>query len=194
MDIFDAIASLDRANLGAPFDNTPLIDFDGMTLSDENFVTIDALSLSGTNTFALSAATEPVADVIALVATLGNDGIVHIPGVDGVGFFTMASINVGATKDLSVTASLSDGTLPVTLSICETDPLTAICVNPETPTQDPVSLNMATNGTPTFSIFLSATGQQITLYPAYKRVMVQFSDDQGVLRGATSVALETIED
>jgi peptidyl-prolyl cis-trans isomerase A (cyclophilin A) len=307
MDVIDAIASLDRYNLGAQFDTTPMIDFDQVTLTAENFVTIDsiktyvsivapvaavlpgarsievgqvatafttiinvgtssaagcsvspvtevtasfsyqatdsstnaaigeanpkmnieagafqtlvfsftptqvlttteielqfkclnsdaALSLSSTNTFTLSAAAEPVADVIALVATLNNDGIVHIPGVDGVGFFTMASVNVGASQDLFVTASLSDIAVPVTLSICETNPLTAVCINPTTPTQDPVSLNMATNATPTFAIFLSATGQSVTLDPAYKRVGVQFSDDQGILRGATSVALETSDD
>ena len=41
----------------------------------------------GLNTLLLSASTSPVPDIVALAATLTNDGIVNIPGAGGTGSF-----------------------------------------------------------------------------------------------------------
>jgi hypothetical protein len=51
-------------------------------------------------------------------------------------------------------------------------------------------VTIGTNGTPTFGIFATANSS-IALDPAGSRVFVQFTDPTGVVRGATSVAVET---
>ena len=50
----------------------------------------------GVNTLLLSAESSPVPDIIALVATLNNDGIVNVLGETGAGAFAVATVNVGA--------------------------------------------------------------------------------------------------
>jgi len=51
--------------------------------------------LLGINTLLISASPTPVPDVIALAATLSNDGILDIPGANAAGAFAVASVNVG---------------------------------------------------------------------------------------------------
>ena len=46
------------------------------------------------------------------------------------------------------------------------------------------------NATPTFGIFGTASGA-IAFLPATNRIFVQFRDANGVVRGATSVAVQT---
>ena len=46
------------------------------------------------------------------------------------------------------------------------------------------------NATPTFGIFATATGS-VPFDPANNRIFVQFGDEGGVVRGSTSVAVET---
>jgi hypothetical protein len=53
-----------------------------------------------------------------------------------------------------------------------------------------VTTTIAANATPTFSIFGTASGA-IPFSPANSRIFVQFSDSTGVVRGETSVAVET---
>ncbi len=145
----------------------------------------------GLNTLLLVADDNPVPDVVALASTPTSPGIIDVPGVGGTGFFGVASVNVGVSGEIAVTASLTDGDPTVTLSICETNPLTAECINPTVPTTGAVMLTIAPNATPTFSIFATAS-QAIALDPAGKRVVVTFSDQAGgTIRGATSVAIRT---
>jgi hypothetical protein len=47
-----------------------------------------------------------------------------------------------------------------------------------------------TTATPTFGIFATASGA-VPFLPATNRIFVQFSDATGVVRGSTSVAVET---
>ena len=61
----------------------------------------------GLNTLLLSASATPVPDIVALAATLTNDGIVNIPGANGTGAFAVATVNVGASG--SITASADTG-------------------------------------------------------------------------------------
>ncbi len=53
-----------------------------------------------------------------------------------------------------------------------------------------VTLNSAAQATPTFSIFLQATGA-IPPNPADSRVFVRFTDAAGNFHGSTSVAVRT---
>jgi hypothetical protein len=61
----------------------------------------------GLNTLLFSASAMPVSDIIALAATLNNDGIVNFPGTNGTGAFAVAAVNVVATE--TITASAGTG-------------------------------------------------------------------------------------
>ena len=78
-------------------------------------------------------------------------------------------------------------TLPVTATICQTDPSTAQCLAAPTPG---LSLSsFAAGSTPTFSVFLQASGP-VAFDPAGSRIFVRFMQP-GAGEGVTSVAIET---
>jgi hypothetical protein len=142
--------------------------------------------VSGINTLQFSADTAPVPDVIALVATVTNDGVAVIPGVNQFGFFSVATVNVGSGSTIEVTADTGGQNVPVGLSLCQTNPDTGACL------ADPsssVSLFVDVNDTPTFAVFAQAL-QAVAFEPARNRVFLRFRES-GTLRGATSVAVRT---
>lgn len=168
----------------APLDSTPVGL--GFVCGEVN----EAPSFVGLNTLQLAASTTPVADIVALGATPLNDGIVHLPGTTATGFFTVATVNLGATADIEVSVDTGEATLAATYGICQTDPETSVCINPTAPTDGPVSLSIDTNETPTFAVFV--TGQDvIPLDPAASRIFLRFRDSDGLETGSTSVAVET---
>ena len=150
----------------------------------------DAPVFTGINTLLLSASNTPVPDIVALSATVYNDGIVHILGTSPTASFALASVNVGASAALFVSVDTGAASLPLTATICQTDPGTSVCINPTTPSAAPVSINVAANATPTFAIFVTGS-QDIEADPAGKRIFVRFKDGGDVTRGSTSVAVET---
>jgi len=141
----------------------------------------------GLDTLLLSASTTPVPDVVALVATASNDGILHISGTNGVGAFAVATINLGAGSAITASANTAGASLPLTLAICETNPTTGQCLAAAGPS---VTATIGANQTPTFAIFAGAGGA-IAFNPANSRIFVQFTDPSGAVRGKTSVAVET---
>ena len=149
-----------------------------------------ATSVVGLNTLLLSVTDGAVADIIALAATVLNDGIVRIHPTTGAGAFSVATVNVGDGASLQVTADTGSAMLPVQLSLCETNPATGVCINPVTPTTDPVIVTIGANETSTFSVFV-ASGENVPLDPVNGRVFVRFRDGAGMSRGATSVAVST---
>jgi hypothetical protein len=149
----------------------------------------DAVVVSGVNTLSLAASATPTPDIVALVATVLSDGIVHVPGAGMTGFFSVASVNLGVAGQISVTADTGSGVLPVEILLCETDPATAECINPVTPTAGSVSTLIAAGATPTYAVFARALAP-IPLDPARARIFVRFADSSGRLNGATSVAVE----
>jgi hypothetical protein len=146
-----------------------------------------APSETGLNTLFFSASTTPTPDVIALVATASNDGILHIGGNSGIGAFAVATDNVGAAGSITATANTGGATLPLSLALCETNPATGQCLAPPAAS---VTTTINANATPTFAIFGQASGS-ITFAPAASRIFVRFEDAGGVTRGSTSVAVET---
>lgn len=142
---------------------------------------------SGLNTFLLSAASAPVPDVVALAATLNKDGIVDIPGSNATGIFAVATVNVGASGAITVSADTGGVTLPVTITLCETDPSTGACTSAVGPS---VSTTINANSTPTFGIFVSGNGT-VPFSPAVNRIFVRLKDQNGMTRGSTSVAART---
>ena len=146
-----------------------------------------AASFAGLNTLLLAASTTPVADLIALAATTTNNGVMEL--ANNSGFFTAATINVGSSAMISVSADTGNATLPMTLSVCQTDPLTSVCINPTVPGTEPVVLEVTEGDSPTFAVFANSS-DSIALDPANSRVFIRFSDELGEIRGATSVAVQ----
>jgi hypothetical protein len=124
---------------------------------------------------------------VALAATLTNDGIVSIPGPIETGVFAVATVNVGASGTLTAATDTGGVNLPLTLTLCETNPTTGSCL--ASPANS-VTTQINPNATPTFGIFVMGNGT-VPFDPARNRLFVRFTDAQGIIRGATSVAVQT---
>ncbi len=146
-----------------------------------------ATIVPGVNTLLLSQSTTPTPDLVALGATTTGDGILHISGTNGSAAFAVATVNLGSSGTITVTANTGSAAIPVTLTICQTNPVTAQCLMPPAPS---VTATINQNDTPTFSIFAAATGT-IAFAPGDNRIFVQFTDAGAAVRGSTSVAVET---
>ena len=165
--------------------NSPLSPTD-VALSFDCTNSITAGVFEGVNTLLLSGSPTAVADIVALGATPSGDGVLNIMGTDGSEAFAVASVNVGSAA--TVTASVDTGAAnpPLSLFICETNPADSMCLAPPSPTVD---ASVASNATPTFSIFAIANGN-VPFDPANTRIRVRFLE-AGVVRGTTSVAVRT---
>jgi hypothetical protein len=150
--------------------------------------TTPAPIVNGLNTLLLSASTTSrTPDVIALGATVQNDGIVHVTGSPSTGVFAVATDNLGSGDMITVATNTGVATLPVTITLCQTNPATGVCLQTPMPT---VTTMIATNATPTFGIFVSASGT-VPFDPANNRIFVTFTDSTNAVRGETSVAVAT---
>ena len=141
----------------------------------------------GINTLLLSASAGPVQDIVALAATLGNNGLVEIPSVAGIGVFAVATVNVGAVAgNITVGADTGGVSVPVTITLCETHSVIGNCLAPPAAS---VTRTINPGETPTFGFFVAGHGL-VAFDPAVNRVFVRFQEG-GVTRGATSVAART---
>jgi hypothetical protein len=141
----------------------------------------------GLNTVLLSASDDPVPDVVALAATLAGDGVARLGLTSGDGVFAVATVNLGASAE--ITATVDVGGLPVQARICRTEPATGECVGGP-PTAAPLAVAMPSGSAASFGIFLHAD-VLVALDARRNRATVRFSDAQGVVRGATGVAVHT---
>ena len=146
-----------------------------------------AAVVPGLNTLLLSASNTPVPDIVALAATPTGDGIVHLPDGQGSNAFAVATVNVGLSDTVTATADTGSVSVPVTLSICESNPATGACLFAPAAS---VTTAINAGATPTFSIFVTGSGT-VPFDPANNRVFVRFRDAGGVTRGSTSVAVQT---
>jgi len=154
-----------------------------------NFVCANAspaVTIPGVNTLLLTASPGAVPDVVVLSATPSRDGIVNIGATGETGVFAVATTNVGAADVLTVSADTGGVSLPLSVTICQTDPGTAQCIAPPAAS---ASLSIAAGATPTFGIFATATST-IPFDPAHNRIFVRLQDASGVTRGLTSVAVQ----
>ena len=149
-----------------------------------------AASIADVNSLTLSASSQPVADIVALASTMGDPGVVDAP-LNGSGVFAVATSNLGATAAITAAVKPRPFNLPVSLAICQTDPRTGICLGAVGPT---LPVTIANGETPTFAVFVAGLNQAVPLDPANSRVIVEFLDAGGALRGSTSVAVRTIAD
>jgi CSLREA domain-containing protein len=109
----------------------------------------------GLNTLLLSASDTPVPDIVALAVTLSNDGIVNVSGTNGAGAFAVATVNLGATETITASADTGSASLPVIISLCQTNPPTGQCISTIGPS---VTTTINANTTPTFGIFVQGNG------------------------------------
>lgn len=142
------------------------------------------------NTLLVSASATAVPDIVALGATTTNDGTLHIPGSTASAAFAVATSNVGDTGTITVKPRLDAiGSLPLLdLTICQTNPQTGACLAPPA---ESVTTTIAEDATPTFAIFAKGNGVAVPFSPGKTRILVEFSDQGGVVRGSTSVAVTT---
>lgn len=149
-----------------------------------------APSYPGVNTLLFSASTAPVPDVVALAATVQNDGIVHVTGSPSQGAFAVATINLGASAAITAAANTGAAALPqLTINLCQTNPQSGQCISA---IGGSVATTINANATPTFAIFGSAAGQvPVPFIPQTNHIFVEFADSGGAVRGETSVAVET---
>jgi hypothetical protein len=145
-----------------------------------------AASTVGIDTLELSASTAPVPDIVALVAS-GDPGYVDIPGATGTGVFAFATINLGSDSTITAAANTGTANLPVTLTLCQTNPTTGACMAAPAPT---VTTDIPPNATPTFGVFVTGS-DAVADMPGVNRIFVTFTGSRGTLRGETSVAART---
>lgn len=139
-----------------------------------------------TNTLLFSASEVPVPDIVALSATINNDGIVNIPDAQSFGIFSAANVNLGAPSNITASLITLGETLDEAL-ICPTVFETGACI--EAPAQSTVTF-IGSNGTASYGVFVRSS-QNVPFLPAENRVVLIFTDDEGVVRGRTSVAVTT---
>jgi photosystem II stability/assembly factor-like uncharacterized protein len=166
---------------------TPLAPTEvAFTFEAENTIAATA-PLVGVNTLLLSSAATTPPDIVALAETTTHDGITNIPAAIGTGVFAVATVNVGASSAITISADTGGVPLPVNLFVCQTDPGTALCLAPPAP-----SLNVHINAgdTPTFTVLVQGTGN-VPFDPASNRVFFRARDGD-VTRGSTGVAIRTV--
>jgi hypothetical protein len=143
--------------------------------------------ISGVSTVLLSASAGPVPDIVALVAS-GDPGIVDIPGANGTGVLAVATVNVGASGSITMTADTGGVNLPVSILLCQTNPQTSACLPPGPAASVTTLINAG--DTPTYGVFVAGTGV-VPFDPANNRIFFRAKDAGGVTRGSTSVAVRT---
>lgn len=149
---------------------------------------VEAPVVAGVNTLLLSASNSPVADVIALNAVNSFPPLpASTVGVaeNGATFFAVAVVNVGAADSIEVAASLSDPGLSLSVSVCRESADCLAEAGPE------FSAVLAAGQTDSFLLLVESSGQ-FPFQPESSRVVVEFRDSAGVVRGATSVAVATL--
>ena len=125
---------------------------------------------------------------MALVATISNNGVVTVPfSQNQMGAFAAATINVGGAGQLTLSADTGSVALPISVTLCPTNPATAQCLAPPASS---LQVSLGTGTTSTFSAFVTASGP---VPPAFglSRIFLRFTDADGVQHGSTSVAVET---
>jgi hypothetical protein len=144
-----------------------------------------ASSYAGLNTFILTAAAPPLPDLLAIGATPSNDGVVRLPGVDGISFFAAAAVNIGDAGTVEVSADDAGRGLPLTLRVCETD-----AAGQWLSCDQVLSREVAAGQTLYYTVVVTATGQPIAFDPAVNRLFLRFTAN-GTTVGATNVAVTT---
>lgn len=159
-----------------------------------------APSVEGINTLLFSTSSAPLADLVSVTATLSRPGVVQLPGNSGLSLFTAAAINIGNSDTITAVPVLElgplvdgldpfDGLPDLNLEICETNIETAECLVERSAS---TSRTMATDDIATYTVFVTGRGESVPFFPERNRVFIVFLDQNNRVRGASSVAVETV--
>ena len=162
-----------------------------IAMLDHVLVPLTALALTGGPTQPEFSKFEPVSTTNMVNEFTGaftyNLPVLNIPGPNGTGVLSVATANVGGSAQITVSADTGETHLPLTLTLCQTNPSTGACISP---VQSSLVLQINRGDTPTFGVFVTGT-DTVAFAPANNRVFVRFKDAGGSTRGATSVAVRT---
>jgi len=153
--------------------------------------TIEAIAVATgyTNSAVATAAYTIGYPIATVVATASGTDTLTVP-VGGSGAFAVASDNESGQSYPSVTVKTTTGSnpsLPVQVTICQTNPSSGQCLAAPGPT---VTVAPFANGaTPTFSVFVTATAA-IASSPS-NQIDVLFTNPSGTLLGSASVLVVT---
>ena len=138
--------------------------------------------LTGINTWLLRATDTLGPDIIALTTTTDF----HQVSCSGANAFAVALSNVGAaaTGDITVTANTGSATLPLSISISETDPATGAVIG------DHILQSVGAGENRTVAVFVTFNGC-IAFDPAANRIFIEFRDASNNVVGSTSTAVST---
>ena len=125
--------------------------------------------------------------IVAAGSTPSNDGYLRTGGVGGTGVFAISATNVGATGEITVRVQLLDPSIPLTSSICETDPNTGQC---KVPPVLSVTRVVDHNEITTWTVFVTAHGA-IAADKVRNRMVVEFVNSAGNVRGSISIGITT---
>ena len=156
------------------------------------------------NTFSLYSDTTATPDIVALAASTtpgyvvltqptGAQGSAAPASVPFQGAFAVASINLGAAGTVGVFPKVPRAfttAVDPTLTVCQTNPTTGVCLAAAQPT---LFVDFAANATPTFAVFLESNSE-IPDNATFNRVFLDFTQFVGsntVILGRTSVAVRT---
>ena len=148
--------------------------------------------IPGVNTLALTSSSTPTPDIVALAATIANNGIVDVHR-GGIGAFAVATVNVGTSASINVSTDYGDIIFiraPAIVTLCQTNSTTGECLTPPT---FQVTTQIVAGATPTYAIFVAeADGIPIGFNPSILRAFVRFTTQTGETVGLTSVAMRGI--
>ncbi|HCB02337.1 MAG TPA: hypothetical protein DEP19_08140 [Anaerolineae bacterium] len=138
--------------------------------------------LTGINTWLLRATASAGPDIIALTTTTDF----HQLACSGTNAFAVAMSNVGtdATGDVSVLANTGSASLPLTISIQETNPGTGAIIG------DNILQDVLAGQNRTVAVFVTFHGC-VSFDPALHRIFIEFRDASNNILGSTSTAVYT---
>ena len=138
--------------------------------------------LTGINTWLLRATDTLGPDIIALTTTTDF----HQVACSGANAFAVALSNVGATAtgDIAAVGNTGSATLPLSISISETDPATGVVIG------DHILQAVGAGENRTVAVFVTFNGC-IAFDPAANRIFIEFRDASNNVVGSTSTAVST---
>ena len=145
--------------------------------------TTPADAVPALNQIELAASTAQAPDLLSAASTLETPGVVQLRGAERTGVFTLASLNNGAAASSIVVVPFATVS-GVTLTICESNPATAECLEPPA---EAVTRSYDADQVRTYTLFVQSD-RSIRPDFSTKRVLIEFRENESV-RGRTSVAL-----
>ena len=140
---------------------------------------------TGQNTLLLSASSTPVADIVAL--TSAPSGTATLSSPNATDAFLIASLNLGASDLVTMSADTGSPSLSLNLLVCEFDVSIGNCLlRPRETTTQTINTGEVTF----YAVFIGGQGTPIPLNPTTNRVFARFRDSSNVVRGLTSVAVQ----